>query len=89
MIDVGIIRQAASGMYNLLPLGLRALDKLRVLVDEEMEKIDAQKILMPHLTSTDLWKTTGRLDAAGTELFTLQDRHNREYVLSPVSGNRL
>ncbi|XP_020709473.1 probable proline--tRNA ligase, mitochondrial isoform X2 [Athalia rosae] len=84
MLDVGIIKQASSGMYNLLPLGLRALDKLHALVDKEMEKIGAQKILMPHLTPSSLWKKTGRLEEGIQELFMLADRHKREYILSPT-----
>lgn len=72
-------------MYALLPLGLRALEKLKILVDEEMVKIDAQKIILPHLIPSSLWKTTGRLENAGSELFTLQDRHKKQYILGPVS----
>nr|CAD7567633.1 unnamed protein product [Timema californicum] len=84
MLDRGIIRQASTGTFYLLPLGQRALQKLIKIVDKEMQGIGAQKLLLPLLTSGELWKTTGRWDTAGPELFTLRDRHDRDYVLSPT-----
>jgi hypothetical protein len=59
MQDLGVIHQAGSGSYHLLPLGERSLQKLIRIVDDEMGKINAQKLLMPLLTSGDLWKSTG------------------------------
>ena len=84
MVDAGIIRKASTGMYTLLPMGLRVLQKLTDIVDQEMLNIGAQKILLPALTSEKLWKKTDRLEKAGRELFTLRDRHNNTYILSPV-----
>jgi len=72
-------------MYVLLPLGMRALNKLINLVDKEMSNIGAEKILLPALTSATLWKKTDRYDTNRSELFTVIDRHDREYLLSPVS----
>uniref|UniRef100_A0A6M2DI79 Probable proline--tRNA ligase, mitochondrial n=1 Tax=Xenopsylla cheopis TaxID=163159 RepID=A0A6M2DI79_XENCH len=82
LTDVGIIRSGAPGSYHLLPLGERVLTKLCNLIDKYMQRIEAQKIYMPSITSADLWKATGRLD--NSELFTLQDRHERTYVLGPT-----
>lgn len=79
------MKPAGNGMYALLPLGLRVLNKLINIVDREMVKIGAEKILLPALTSTALWKKTERYDDNNSELFTVTDRHNREYLLSPVS----
>ncbi|KAJ9600419.1 hypothetical protein L9F63_009275, partial [Diploptera punctata] len=84
MVDLGIVKQATSGSFHLLPLGERALHKLTCLVDEEMERIGAQKLLLPLLTPGELWRKTGRWDETREELFTLQDRHNKEFVLSPT-----
>lgn len=85
MVDGGIIKQINPGMYALLPLGLTALQKLVNLVEDEMSAIGAQKIQLPMLASTTLWKKTERLEMAGHELFQLRDRHNKSYVLSPVN----
>lgn len=87
MVDMGIIKQANAGMYTLLPLGYRVLNKLMDIVDREMTNIGGQKILLPNLTSSKLWDTTGRLLDMGPELFEVNDRAKRRYILSPVSNS--
>lgn len=59
MHDLGVIHQASPGAFHLLPLGERSLQKLIRIVDDEMCNIDAQKLLLPLLTSGELWKSTG------------------------------
>lgn len=60
MIELGIIKQASTGCYHLLPLGMRSLEKLIKIVDNELHKIDAQKVMLPSLTNSSLWKATGK-----------------------------
>lgn len=84
MIDNGIIHQASNGIFDILPLGQRALQKLISLVDCHMQNIGAQKITFPVLTNSALWKSTDRLECSGPELFMLQDRHKKSYLLSPT-----
>lgn len=85
MINYGIIKPVNIGMYALLPLGMRVLNKFINLVDKEMTNLGAEKILLPALTSTSLWKKTNRYNSNKVELFTVKDRHEKEYILSPVS----
>lgn len=85
MVNYGIIKSASTGMYSFLPLGMRVLNKLINIVDKEMANLGAQKIMLPALTSSKLWKKTNRYNSSKTELFTLTDRHGKEYILSPVS----
>ena len=59
MLNAGIIRQLASGLYHFLPLGLRALEKLVAVIDSEMQAIGGIKISMPILTPSTLWKASG------------------------------
>lgn len=89
MINYGIIKPVSIGMHALLPLGMRILNKLINLVDKEMADIGAEKILLPALTSTELWKKTDRYNSNKTELFTVMDRHKKEYILSPVSKRNI
>ncbi|CAH2020597.1 unnamed protein product [Acanthoscelides obtectus] len=49
-----------------------------------MQTIGGQKMLFSELTNSRLWKMSGRLKDAGPELFTLKDRHNHHYILSPT-----
>ncbi|KAI4457943.1 mitochondrial ribosome protein l39/prolyl-trna ligase family member [Holotrichia oblita] len=76
MLDLGIIKLASPGIFHLLPLGIRALEKLKSLIDKEMHKINAQRLALPALTPAELWEKT--------ELFTLTDRHKNLYILSPT-----
>ncbi|KAL6257409.1 hypothetical protein P5V15_010981 [Pogonomyrmex californicus] len=84
MVNYGIITPVSMGMYALLPLGMRILNKLINLVDKEMANIGAEKILLPALTPAALWKKTKRYNSNKTELFMLKDRHQKEYILSPT-----
>lgn len=59
MLELGLIRQSAHGLYHLLPLAQRSLDKLICIINKNMVDIGAQKISMPVLTQSKLWKKTG------------------------------
>ncbi|XP_076055064.1 prolyl-tRNA synthetase 2-like protein, mitochondrial isoform X2 [Oratosquilla oratoria] len=84
MTELGALHPRSNGMYALLPLGLRALEKLNKSIDEEMSYIGAQKIALPILTSGHLWKKTGRWKSTGPELLKVKDRHEKDFVLSPT-----
>ncbi|CAL1546346.1 unnamed protein product [Lymnaea stagnalis] len=84
MLYNDIIAQSHPGGFHILPLGLRSLEKLTRLVDEEMQAIGGLKISMTTLASDSLWKQSGRYTEAGAELFTLKDRHKHEYCLGPT-----
>jgi prolyl-tRNA synthetase len=80
MVRAGLIRQLASGLYTILPVGLRVLRRVEAIVREEMEAIGAQEILMPVMHPAEIWETTGRYGLA--EQFRLQDRGGRQMVLA-------
>lgn len=86
LMDMGFIKPAdkAPGMYHYLPMAMRSMDKLTGLIDAVMVKYGCQKIQMPTLTSSHLWKKTERLDSMGKELMRVKDRRDKEFVLSPT-----
>lgn len=84
LMDTGIISLRSHGMFGLLPLGQRVMMKLTKLIDQEMNRVGAQRLSLPLLTNGDLWKKTGRWETTGQELMKLEDRHGKEYVLSPT-----
>lgn len=59
MLRLGLIRQSCSGVYHMLPMGLRALEKLITLVEKNMRAIGAVKMAMPMITPSSLWKKSG------------------------------
>ena len=79
LVRGGYIRQVAAGVWTFLPLGWRIHQKVVQIIREEMDRIGAQEMLMPVLTPIELWQHTKRDHFE--EVFKLQDRTGREYVL--------
>lgn len=77
----GFIRQLASGLYIILPLGFRVLEKINRIIREEMDRIGAQELLMPVLHPAEVWQKTGRWYEIGDEMFRLKDRTGRDMCL--------
>ena len=84
MLRSGMIRKVAAGVYDWLPLGLRVLRKVEAIVREEMNRAEAQELLMPAVQPAELWYESGRWDQYGPELLRLNDRHNREFCFGPT-----
>jgi prolyl-tRNA synthetase len=79
LVRGAFIRQVSAGLWTFLPLGWRVHEKVVQIVREEMNAIGGQEMLCPVLTPAELWQTTGRYRIP--ELFKLQDRGGRDYVL--------
>lgn len=60
MLELGIIHQAVPGCFHFLPLGLKSLNKIINIVDEEMQAIGGQRIMFPTLVKADLWEKSGK-----------------------------
>jgi prolyl-tRNA synthetase len=84
LMRAGMIRKLTSGIYNYLPLGLRAVNKVAKIVREEMDRAGALEVLLPTVQPADLWKETGRWEYYGKELLRFKDRHDRDYCLGPT-----
>ncbi len=84
LLRAGMIRKLASGIYNFLPLGLKALRKVENIVRTEMNKAGAQEVLMPIVQPAELWQETGRWDAYGKELLRFKDRKEHDFCLGPT-----
>jgi prolyl-tRNA synthetase len=79
LVRGGYIRQVSAGGWTFLPLGWRVHQKVVQIIREEMDAIGGQEMLMPVLTPYELWQQSGR-DVI-PEIFRLQDRNGRDYVL--------
>ncbi|MBL1228524.1 proline--tRNA ligase [Enterococcus sp. BWB1-3] len=84
LLRAGYIRQVSAGLYSYLPLANRVLEKLKKIMREEFEKIDAVEMLMPALLPAELWKESGRYETYGPNLYRLKDRNDRDYILGPT-----
>jgi prolyl-tRNA synthetase len=84
MVRAGMIRQLASGIYTILPLGLRVLRKIERIIREEMDGIGGQEVFMPSIQPSELWVESGRWNFYGKELLRIKDRHDREFCYGPT-----
>ena len=85
LVRAGLVRKVAGGLYSYLPLGMRVLKKIQRIVREEMDAAGAQEVVTPILQPADLWRTTGRWDSMGPNMFKLRDRGEHEFALGPTA----
>ena len=84
MIRAGMIKRIGSGIYTLMPLGLRSVRKVEAIVREEMNRAGAIELLMPAVQPAELWQESGRWEQYGPELLRFKDRHQRDFVVGPT-----
>jgi prolyl-tRNA synthetase len=87
LLRAGYIRRIGSGLYAYLPLMWRVLNKVRRIVQEEMDATGAQECLLPQLQPAELWQQSGRWDTytqAEGIMFAFTDRQQREVALGPT-----
>ncbi|MBW2667213.1 MAG: proline--tRNA ligase [Deltaproteobacteria bacterium] len=81
LVRAGYIRQLSSGIYSLLPLGLRVCAKITAIVRHEMEAIGAQEFRLPALHPAEIWQRSGRWEGMGDEMFRIKDRRGADMAL--------
>jgi prolyl-tRNA synthetase len=84
LLRAGFMRKSTAGVYTILPMGHRVINKIIKIVEEEMNKADGQELYLPIIQPAELWLESGRWHVYGPELFRLKDRHNRDFCLGPT-----
>lgn len=64
LIRGGFIHKEMAGVYSLLPLGLRVIEKINTIIREEMNAVGGQEVLLTALQDKEIWEKTGRWDDA-------------------------
>ncbi|MDD2591786.1 MAG: proline--tRNA ligase [Erysipelotrichaceae bacterium] len=80
----GMIKKSSSGVYMYMPLGLKVLQNISEIIREEMNKTNAQEVLMPSLIPEEVYEASGRRQGFGSSMFSLKDRFNKPFVLGPT-----
>lgn len=62
LIRAGFVHKEMAGVYTLLPLGYRVLEKIVAIVKEEMNAAGGVQMKTSALQSKDVWETTNRWD---------------------------
>lgn len=81
LYQAGFIRESVAGRYYFLPLGMRVRDKVAKVIEDEMNRAGAIKIITPVLHPIELWEETNRADSVGFELMKVKDRNGSEFAL--------
>lgn len=85
LIRGSFISKSGSGLYALLPLGIRVRNKITNIVKKHMDKSGSNQVELPFVTSASLWEESGRVEKYGKELLKFNDRKSFTYVLSPTN----
>lgn len=84
LVRSGMIKKSSNGIYIIMPMGKKVLEKVENIVREEMNSHDAQELLMPALIPEDIYVASGRRENFGKNMFTLEDRYAKKYALGPT-----
>ncbi|MGO2708232.1 MAG: proline--tRNA ligase [Leuconostoc mesenteroides] len=84
LLKAGYIRPIAAGMFSYLPLAKRVLNKIETIIREEMDKIDANEMLVPEVLPAELWQRSGRYETYGPALYKFKNRQDRDFILGPT-----
>lgn len=84
LIKSGMIFKNDNGIYSYLPIGLKVINNIKELIRKEMQKNNAEEVLMPSLVDTSYFENSGRNTIFGNEMFILNGRNNKEYALCPT-----
>lgn len=84
LLKAGYIRPIAAGMFSYLPLAKRVLNKIGTIIREEMDKIDANEMLVPEVLPAELWQRSGRYETYGPALYKFKNRQDRDFILGPT-----
>ncbi len=60
LIRGGFINKEMAGVYSFLPLGLRVLNKIKNIINEEMSVLGSQEITMSSIQTKEIWDKTDR-----------------------------
>ncbi len=84
LVRTGMIKKSSSGIYMILPLGLRVFRKVENIIREEMNAIHSMELSMPALIPEEVYIDSGRREAFGKGMFSLNDRFEKPFVLGPT-----
>ncbi len=80
----GYVEPLGSGLFSLLPLGVRVTERLCRIIREEMNRLGGQEVLVPLVNPAELWQASGRDAVLKEDMVRFKDRHGRDLVLAPT-----
>lgn len=84
LLKAGYIAQLGAGLYTLMPLGLRVVQRIEQIVREEMDALGASEFLSPIIYPRDVWEATGRWDTIDV-LYKVNSRSGAEFCIAATA----
>ena len=78
----GFVKQASTGSYSIMPMGLRVIRRIEDIIRREMNEIEGLEMDLPLVQTAELWTESGRYQAIGDELLRFKDRTGHPMVLA-------
>jgi prolyl-tRNA synthetase len=78
------IKQVSSGVYTLLPLGMKVLQNIQKQARRHMEAVGMQEVLLPCATPIELWQQGKRYANIKNILWETTDKTGKQWVLCPT-----
>ncbi len=69
LLRAGFVHKEVAGVYDLLPLGVRVVNKINRIIREEMDAIGGQEVFMSALQDPDTWKKTDRWEGDAKDIW--------------------
>ena len=87
--EAGYVHRLTDGVYSLLPLGLRVVQRITAIVRQAVESAGGQEVAMALLQPLEIWHATTvngstRAEALREQLFHLTPRGDRLLILAPT-----
>ena len=82
LVRGGFVDKLSAGVYTLLPLGLRVLNKIIQIIRKEMIAVGGQEIFLQALHPKENWLKTGRWKTY-EDIYKLKE-NEKEYALGPT-----
>ena len=78
LIRAGFIHKELAGVYSILPLGLRVIQKIENIIREEMNALGGIELLMSSLQDPSLWEKTDRFFDESMDVWFKTHLHSGE-----------
>ena len=84
LVRAGMIKKSSNGIYMIMPMGKKVMQKIENIVREEMNRAGGQELTMPCLIPEEVYEKSGRRANFGSNMFSMKDRYQKNYVLGPT-----
>ncbi len=84
LLQSGMVYKNDIGIYTYLPIGLKVVENVSKIIRDEMNRINAEEVLLPSLVNSDIFKCSSRSNVFESERFTLTDQNDKELTLCPT-----